>query len=47
MTEAAVLLSTARQQSLLEGSNVISQAIVLQEDGARFEIRFLVYLQHQ
>lgn len=47
MTEAAVLLSTAHQQSLLEGSNVISQAIVLQEDGTRFEIRLLVYLQHQ
>lgn len=47
MTEAAVLLSTARQKSLLEGSNVISQAIVLQEDGTMFEIRLLVYLQHQ
>lgn len=41
------LMSTAHQQSLLEGSNVISQAIILQEDGTRFEIRFLVYLQHQ
>ena len=27
MTEAAILLSTAHQQSLLEGSNVISQTI--------------------
>lgn len=41
------LLSTAHQQSLLEGGNVISQAVILQEDGTRFEIRFLVYLQHQ
>lgn len=41
------LLSTAHQQLSLEGSNVISQAIILQEDGTGFEIRFLVYLQHQ
>ena len=47
MTEAAILMSTAHQQLLLEGSNVISQAIILQEDGARFELRLLVYLQHQ